>query len=68
MGRPLPYLHGREGLPGRKSACSGQEAPGPVPTLCLCQGDRRFGAGKGEQASDPGDVLDQLLRQLSWTI
>lgn len=46
MGRPLPNVHGREGLPGVQSASSGQEAPGPVPTVCLRQGDWRFGAGE----------------------
>ena len=46
VGGPLPHLHGGEGLPGLKSACSGQEALGPVPTLCLRQRDRRFGTGE----------------------
>lgn len=46
VGGPLPHLHGGEGLPGLKSACGGQEALGPVPTLCLRQRDRRFGTGE----------------------
>ena len=46
MGGPLPHLHGGEGLPSLKSACGGQEALGPVQTLCLRQRDRRFGTGE----------------------
>ena len=50
MGRPIPYLHGRERLPRLQSARGGQEALGPVPALHLRQRDRRFGTG--ESASE----------------
>lgn len=48
VGGPLPDVHGRTGLPSVQSACSGQEAPRPVPTLCLRQRDWRLGPGEPE--------------------
>lgn len=49
MGRPLPDLHGREGVPSVQSSRRGQEAPGPVSTLRLRQRDWRSGAGENAQ-------------------
>lgn len=52
MGRPIPYLHGRERLSSLEPARSGQEALGPVPALRLRQRDWRFGTGECARVSD----------------
>lgn len=46
MGRSVPHLHGGEGHTCDQSASCGQEAPGLVQALCLCQRDWRFSTGE----------------------
>lgn len=64
MGRQIPYLHGRARLPCLKSACSGQEALGPVPALCLRQRDWRFGTGEDEWVKEETLCISSLCRFL----
>lgn len=56
MGGPLPGLHGGKGHPCAKPARRGQEAPGPMQTLPVCEGDRRPGHGE----------YDPLGEDMSW--
>lgn len=63
MGGPIPQLHGGEGLPRLESARRGQEAPGPVPTLCLRQRDWRFGPGTRERRAREGCHRDAHTRR-----